>query len=451
MATEFKLPSLGENIESGDIVKILVSVGEQVTKQQPILELETDKAVIEVPSSIAGSVKTIHVQEGEKTQVGQLILTFDAVPTPQSAGEGEVSRTGVLPAGKTETQKERGDVSEPPSGGDSRRERVPQELEARRPTKGAVVTFSPSPSETPSTHPGRAAAAAPSVRRFAREIGIDIHEIQGSGRKGRISLADVKAHARRLNASRTDLADSPSPLDDFSEWGAVERRPLRGVRRKTAEHLSAAWSTIPHVTQLDRADITELDKARKRHANRAQSAGGKLTITAIVLKVVAAALKVFPQFNASLDKANSEIVYKKYYHVGIAVDTDRGLLVPVVRDVDQKNILQLSVELSGIANRARNGKLTLEDMRGGCFTISNLGGIGGTHFTPVVNAPEVAILGISQATREPVYREGKLQARLLLPLSLSYDHRVIDGADGIRFLRWLSEALESPFLTSLEG
>jgi pyruvate dehydrogenase E2 component (dihydrolipoamide acetyltransferase) len=225
---------------------------------------------------------------------------------------------------------------------------------------------------------------------------------------------------------------------------------MTGVRRKTAEHLSQGW-TAPHVTNHDRADITELETLRKQYAKRAEAAGGKLTMTAIALKIVASALKVFPQFNASIDMENEQIVLKKYIHVGVAVDTERGLLVPVIRDVDQKNIVELAVELSGIAEKARARKLTLEEMQGGSFTITNLGGIGGTAFTPIINWPEVAILGMSRASRVPIWTEGEFEPRLMLPLSLSYDHRLIDGADAARFLRWLVEAFESPFLLSLEG
>ena len=227
---------------------------------------------------------------------------------------------------------------------------------------------------------------------------------------------------------------------------------MRAVRRKTAEHLSAAWATIPHVTQCDLADITGLEELRKKYAKQVEAAGGNLTVTSIAVKVVAAALRVFPQFNASIDMAADEIIVKKYVNIGVAVDTDRGLLVPVIRDADRKNIVQLSVELAQLSEKARTRKIALEEMQGGCFSISNLGGIGGTYFTPIVNAPEVAILGISRARMEPVYhKDGGFVPRFMLPLSLSYDHRVIDGADGIRFLRWVAEALEQPFLLALQG
>jgi pyruvate dehydrogenase E2 component (dihydrolipoamide acetyltransferase) len=297
------------------------------------------------------------------------------------------------------------------------------------------------------------APAAPSVRRMARELGVDIGEVPGAGPGGRISVDDVKAHAKRQLAggARSGGPAVTVPLPDFTRWGSVERQPMRAVRRKTAEHLSAAWATIPHVTQCDLTDITRLEELRKKYAKQAEAAGGNLTVTAIAVKIVAAALKVFPQFNASIDLAANEIIVKKYVNIGVAVDTDRGLLVPVIRDADQKNITQLSVELAQLSEKARTRKISLEEMQGGCFSISNLGGIGGTYFTPIVNAPEVAILGISRARMEPLYADGDFVPRLMLPLSLSYDHRVIDGADGIRFLRWVAEAFEQPFLLALQG
>jgi pyruvate dehydrogenase E2 component (dihydrolipoamide acetyltransferase) len=300
------------------------------------------------------------------------------------------------------------------------------------------------------------APAAPSVRRLARELGVDVNQVVGSGPDGRISVEDVKAHAKRMvtgNAAAVGGASAAAPLPDFSRWGQVARQPMRAVRRKTAEHLSAAWATIPHVTQHDLADVTVLEQLRKRYAKQAEAAGGNLTVTAIAVKVAAAAMKVFPQFNSSIDLAAEEIIYKKYVNIGIAVDTDRGLLVPVIRDADTKNITQLSVELTQLSEKARTRKISLDEMQGGCFSVSNLGGIGGSYFTPIINAPEVAILGISRARMEPIYDKETAQfaPRLMLPLSLSYDHRVIDGADGARFLRWVVEAFEQPFLLALQG
>jgi pyruvate dehydrogenase E2 component (dihydrolipoamide acetyltransferase) len=306
------------------------------------------------------------------------------------------------------------------------------------------------------TDHGEPVAAAPHVRRLARELGIEIRDVKGSGPGGRISEDDVKAHSKQLLA--TAVAQVPTAnhltqpaLPDFAKWGKIERVSMRGVRRKTAEHLWQAWHTIPHVTQNDRADITELEQLRARFAPKAEEAGGKMTVTAIALKVCASALRIFPQFNASIDLASEEIVYKQYVNIGVAVDTDRGLLVPVIRDVDKKNIVELAAELTQMSKKARDKKLTPAEMDGGTFTITNLGGIGGTGFSPIVNYPEVAILGLSRSSTEPIWMNGKFEPRLVLPLSLSYDHRLIDGADAARFLRWIAEAFEQPFLLSVQG
>ncbi|MGB9084898.1 MAG: 2-oxo acid dehydrogenase subunit E2, partial [Terriglobales bacterium] len=299
--------------------------------------------------------------------------------------------------------------------------------------------------------------AAPHVRRLAREIGVNIRSVVGSGPGGRISEDDVKQYAKSALMQAAAAAQTPRgifvepELPDFAKWGKTERVSMRGVRRKTAEHLRQAWNTIPHVTQQDRADITELEQLRAKFAPRAEEAGGKMTVTAIALKVCASALKVFPQFNASIDMGKEEIIYKQYINIGVAVDTDRGLLVPVIRDVDKKNIVELAAEMTQLSKKARDRKLTPEEMEGGTFTITNLGGIGGTGFSPIVNHPEVAILGLSRSRMEPEWVNNKFEPRLILPLSLSYDHRLIDGADAARFLRWIAEAFEQPFLLSVQG
>jgi pyruvate dehydrogenase E2 component (dihydrolipoamide acetyltransferase) len=298
--------------------------------------------------------------------------------------------------------------------------------------------------------------AAPHVRRLARELGIDIHNVTGNGPGGRISENDVKVHAKSMIATASGAGPASThvkqpALPDFSKWGKIERVSMRGVRRKTAEHMWEAWSAIPHVTQQDKADITELEHLRTKFAPKAAEAGGKMTVTAIALKVCASALKIFPQFNASIDMENEEIVYKQFINIGVAVDTERGLLVPVLRDVDKKNIVELAAELTGLSKKARDKKLSPTDMEGGTFTITNLGGIGGTGFSPIVNYPEVAILGLSRSSTEPVWMENKFEPRMVLPLSLSYDHRLIDGADAARFLRWIAEAFEQPFLLSVQG
>jgi pyruvate dehydrogenase E2 component (dihydrolipoamide acetyltransferase) len=431
---EFKLPELGENVASGTVVKVLVSEGDLIRKDQGIIELETEKALFEVPSEIGGVVKEVRVKEGDEVKVGQPILIVETEAGIEEEKEARPTEPEV-------EKKEEKAVTEI-------KKEAPKEKTAEEARKPAAF-------EKPME--GRELApAAPSVRRFAREIGIDINAVPGTGPGGRIAIEDVKAYAKQINqqkaAPRTGFVGiEPEALPDFTKWGEVERKPMSKIRQTTAKHLSFAWATIPHVTQFDKADITELEKLRKQYGKKVEAAGGKLTVTAILLKIVGAALKVFPQFNASIDLANKEIIYKKYYHVGVAVDTEHGLLVPVIRDVDRKNIIELSVELTQMAEKARNRKLALEEMQGGNFSISNLGGIGGTAFTPVVNSPEVAILGISRGQMAPIYLNGNFEPRLMLPLSLSYDHRLIDGADAARFLRWIAEAIEQPFRVVLEG
>jgi pyruvate dehydrogenase E2 component (dihydrolipoamide acetyltransferase) len=450
-ASEFKLPELGENIDSGDLVRLMISVGTSVSEGQPVMELETDKAVIEVPSTVSGVVREIKVKEGQKVKVGEVIFTLEggaaAQPDParkhepmEHSSEQHGARLAFQMAmhaeGKTEEQ------ALPPD-----------------PPQAATQSFSMPVQlgKVAGTEHRDPAAAAPHVRRLAREIGVDIHSVQGSGPGGRIGDDDVKLCAKNALLAAAAAAQTPRgsfiepELPDFSKWGKTERVSMRGVRRKTAEHLRQAWNTIPHVTQQDRADITELEQLRARFAPRAEEAGGKMTVTAIALKVCASALKVFPQFNASIDMAKEEIIYKQYISIGVAVDTDRGLLVPVIRDVDKKNIVELATEMTQLSNKAREKKLTPDEMVGGTFTITNLGGIGGTGFSPIVNHPEVAILGLSRSRMEPEWVNNKFEPRLILPLSLSYDHRLIDGADAARFLRWIAEAFEQPFLLSVQG
>ena len=447
--TDFNLPSLGENIADGDVLRVLVKPGDTLDKDQPVLELETDKATIEVPSTVAGRVKEVKVKAGDKVKVGQAILSVED-------GAAAPAKPAAVPQKAKPPTQPRVDEPAAPAKTSGK---VPSDVSADKPgtksdkvvdiSRGARAAAEPTPPSAPEIP---AAPAAPSIRRLARELGVDINQVTGTGDGGRVSDEDVKNHAKRLltGAGRGPAA-AAEPLPDFSRWGEVERQPLRAVRRKTAEHLSAAWTTIPHVTQGDLADITALETLRKRFAKQTEAAGGNLTVTAIAVRVAAAALKVFPHFNASIDLAAGEMILKKYVNIGVAVDTDRGLLVPVIRDADRKNISQIAAELAQLSDKARTRKIALDEMQGGTFSISNLGGIGGTYFTPIVNAPEVAILGISRARVEPVYRDGQFVPRTVLPLSLSYDHRAIDGADAIRFLRWIVEALEEPFVLALES
>jgi pyruvate dehydrogenase E2 component (dihydrolipoamide acetyltransferase) len=506
---EFKLPELGENVTAGDVMRVLIKPGDAVANDQAVLELETDKATIEVPSSVVGTVKDVKVKAGEKVKVGQIIFTVDEAgaaatdtkdtkdaedtkdtkdakdakdakerPKPQPEGapeEGGLSQEatpqrGDAQSGRAEAREDRqGDqpgVAEPPAAQRApapRETEEQQEEQAPRQKRGEVVDIGrgarpqqAAPVEAPApAAEGPPPAAAPSVRRMARELGVDIRQVSGSGPNGRISVDDVQGYVRQALTSGSGsgaahAAGGPAPqLPDFARWGEVERKPINNIRRKTAEHLGYAWNTIPHVTQHDKADITALEELRKKYSPLAERAGGKLTVTAVALKVLAGAVKKFPQFAASLDLAQGQLVYKKFAHIGVAVDTERGLLVAVIRDVDRKGIVELSAELAKVSEKARAGKLTLDEMSGGVITISNLGGIGGVGFTPIVNWPDVAILGISRGTHEPVWDGSAFQPRLMLPLSLSYDHRVIDGADAARFLRWVADAFEQPFVLAL--
>ncbi len=479
MPTEVKLPELGENVTQGDLVKVLVKVGDRIRKDQPVVELETEKAAIEVPSPVDGVVKAIHVKEGQKVKVGQPILSVDEAAGEQAAAgapvpEAKPARLEPVAAGPVEAEPplveaerakaydirqdqramDRMDVEPPPTPAAAP---APRAVAAAGGAAAAPIPF-PAPAPTAAPRPGISPAdvpAAPSVRQFARELGVDITQVKGTGPGGRVTMQDVKEFVRRRAAAPAPAFAPgtlpPISLPDFERWGPVERKPMNAVRRATAQHLAAAWVNVPHVTQNDKADITALEELRARYSKRVEAAGGKLTVTAIALKVIAGALKVFPQFASSVDMAHEEIIYKRYVHIGVAVDTERGLLVPVVRDVDRKNIVQLAVELAELSEKTRNRKLTPEEMEGGVFSITNLGGIGGTFFTPIVNAPEVAILGIARAQHEPVYLNGQFAPRMMLPLSLSYDHRIIDGADAARFLRWVVEAFETSFLLALEG
>ncbi len=427
---DFKLPEVGENISSGQAVKICVQKGAVVKKDQTLLELETEKATIEVPSPADGTIAEILIKEGDTVKIGQVIIKIDDGAQPSET-----------PVQEPTLQK--------PKAQDSAAERPvssAQDFKAAQPAQPVQTNTVAGQIDTVEAN----VPASPTVRRFARELGVQISKVKGTGPEGLITKEDVKAYTKQLLASLQSGSASGSfaasePLPDFLKWGAVERKPMSNIRKKTASHLSHAWTAIPHVTQFGEADITELEELRKKYS----TPDNKLTITPFIMRVVAAALKQFPQFNASVDAVNSEIVYKKYFHIGVAVDTDNGLLVPVIRDVDQKSITQLSKELTAAAQKARDKKLGLDDMKGGCFTITNLGSLGASYFTPIVNWPEVAILGVCRASMKTDFRDGACHPRLMLPLSLSYDHRLIDGADGARFMKWICDAIEQPFLLEL--
>ena len=437
MTTDITLPEVGEGIESGTVVTLLVSLGDRVEIDQPILELETDKAVVEMPSTVTGVVEALHVEVGQEVKIGQVIITLNdksdssSAITDDAAEDTETKDKSTAESGSVPSA-----VPVPDHHVDSEAKLLnPQLLSERK----------------------KLIPAAPSVRRLAREIGVDINLIDGEGILGRISAADVRRFAETGTASlsiagSTSTAISPK-LPDFRRWGETERQPMTGIRKATLRSMTTAWATVPMVTHFDKADITEFEAIRKSHQPKAEEVGTKLTPTAMLIKVVASALCRFPDFNASIDVESEEVVYKSYVNVGVAVDTDNGLLVPVIKNADMKNVIDLAKELGKLAENARTRKLSLEDMQGGNFTVSNLGGIGGTGFTPIVNPPDVAILGVSRGVYEPVYdkKANDFSPRLIMPMALTYDHRLIDGALAARFLRWVCEAIEEPFLLALEG
>ena len=487
MPVEFTLPELGENVEKGDVIRVLVKPGDVVKADQAVLELETDKATIEVPTSVAGTVSEVKVKPGEKVSVGQVVLVIDGAKGAAQSGndtkaqgvestEGsQAQRPKALEAGTEGGETRSTESQDAPIPG--RTEPVP-EVRPPAQTKPASVVDIAAARQTPApgrmdigashreaagagregspaavaraTEAGSAIAAAPSVRRYARELGVNIAEVSGTGPGGRIGQDDVMqfVKASMTSAGASGGAARAKALPDFSKWGEVEVRPMSNIRRKTAEHLSVAWQA-PHVTQHDHADVTQLEEFRKAYGPRVEKAGGKLTVTAIVIKVLGQAIAKYPQFASSVDMANEAIVVKKYTHIGVAVDTPNGLLVPVIRDVDWKTITEIAVELAAVSQKARDRKLSLDEMAGGVFSVTNLGGIGGTSFTPIINYPEVAILGLSRTSTAPLWKNGQFVPRQMLPLSLSYDHRVIDGADAARFLRFVAEALEQPLTMHL--
>ncbi|MDZ7706980.1 MAG: 2-oxo acid dehydrogenase subunit E2 [Trueperaceae bacterium] len=473
MATEFKLPEVGEGIDSGTVVAVLVSVGDRIAVDEPVIELETDKAVVEVPSDVAGVVESVAVAEGDEIDIGAVVLTV-AEGEADGEGTGDAEKASAPQAedgpddGAEEAEKPAEESAEkPPEKPAEERapaaaKAEPSEAKAKEPASaggGAPAESRADAEPQGETAPGLI-PAAPSVRRLARELGVDLQAVQGSGILGRISAEDVQAFAKgetkrpaAAQAPRTAAAPAAQPLPDFSQWGETERVAMSGIRKATVRTMTNAWTTVPMVTHFDKADATEFEALRQRFKPQAEKIGAKLTPTAMLIKVVAAALHKFPDFNASIDAETQEIVYKKYVNVGVAVDTDHGLLVPVVKNADRKNMLELAAELGELAEKARNRKLSPDEMQGGNFSVSNLGGIGGTGFTPIVAPPDVAILGVSRGGMEPVWdaENEVFTPRMTMPLSVTYDHRLIDGASAARFLRWVCRAIEEPFLMSLEG
>ena len=417
---EFRLPELGENIETIQVVSVFVKSGQAVAFDQPVMELETDKATVEVPSSVSGIVKDVAVGAGSEMRIGDLVFTYEGSASAPSAS--------ATPAPAETTP--------------------PEAQSATKPKAPGIASAAPEATSLPPS--GARVPAAPSIRKFARELGIDINKVPGSGPHGRVSIDDVKQHAKQLIGGQAParVAASLPDLPAFEQWGEIRREKMSVIRRKTAEHMALSWSQVPHVTIFESADITELEALRKRYTDKAEAAGGRLTTGAMIVKVAAQALSVFPKFNASVDPGSNEIVYKDYINVGVAVDTERGLMVPVIKDTNRKSMIEVAVELVQIADKARTGKVSVDDLSGGTFTVTNLGRTCGTFFTPIINYPEVAILGVGRMSKEQVPGGGE---RKMLPLSLSFDHRVIDGSDGVKFLAWVIEALGEPLLLSLEG
>ncbi len=453
MTKEFRLQDPGEGIHEAEIREILVSPGDAVEEGQIVLVIETDKASVEIPSPYSGTVGEIPIETGKVVQVGDLLMTFDGEAGAGEAAPGEEPEPEEREAAEQAEQAEQAErprrEPEPTTGGEP----------AAEPGKPA-----PSEPERPREEARRdkPVPASPATRRVAKELGVDLHEVRPSGEGGRVLVDDVRAFAERRGeakaakaeeapqraaSARERAAEAPA-LPDFSKWGGVDREPLASIRRATARRMALSWSQIPHVTHQDLVDITELEAFRQRHEEQVSAEGGKLTLTAFALKAAAAALIKFPRFNASVDMDASEIVLKRYCHIGVALETDRGLLVPVIRDVERKNLIDLAVELSELADRLRSNEASREDLEGGTFTITNVGGFGGTGFTPIINWPEVAILGLAEARLQPMVAGGledsRIVARLMLPICVAFDHRVVDGAEAARFTAHFARALADP-------
>jgi pyruvate dehydrogenase E2 component (dihydrolipoamide acetyltransferase) len=420
MVREFKLPDLGEGIHEGEILKVIVSVGDEVKEGDPILEVDTDKAAVEIPSPYTGKVKEIRVKEGDMVHVGDVLITFEGGEAEEPKEKPEAARK-EKPGEKPKVEEERA-----PAG----------------PAEGGPVP------------------ASPATRRLARELGVDLQKVPPSGPGGLVTMEDVKAFAGQAKeekpkpepgkpAEARPLEIKGPKLPDFTKWGKVERQPLRSIRRATAKQMTLAWSQIPHVHNQDRVDMTKLQEFRSKHKEEVEAKGGRLTITAFALKAAASALRQFPRVNSSLDTETGEIVLKQYYHIGVAVSTDEGLVVPVIRDVDRKSITELAVELTDLVKRTRERKVSLDELQGGTFTVTNVGPMGGGYFAPIINYPEVAILGLGAMRMEAVAMEEsgeryEIVTRLMMPIVLCVDHRVLDGVDAIAFMKFLAVALEDP-------
>lgn len=417
---EIRLPDIGD-FKTVDVIEIAVSVGDRVEVEDTLLTLESDKATMDIPSPQAGEIKEIKVKVGDKIAEGTPIVVLLSESTTET--EKKPKET------KPDAPKQKPDTA------------TAQEQPAPRPAPQIPETSA----LVGQSHSAKA-HASPSVRRFARELGVDLGLVYGTGPKGRILKDDVKAFTKSILSgeklgNKGAFATPEIPPVDFSKFGEIEHKPLSRIRRLAGQSLHRSWITVPHVTQFDEADITELEDFRKSKIEAAKKQGIKLTLIAFLVKAVVDVLQQYPEFNSSLSADGENIVLKKYFHIGVAVNTDNGLMVPVIKDADKKGLFDIAKEISALSDKAREGKISPKDLQGGCFTISSLGGIGGLHFTPIVNTPEVAILGVSRATMKPVYENGELVPRLIMPFSLSYDHRVIDGVAGAHFTQFLSTVL----------
>ncbi|MFG0332281.1 MAG: 2-oxo acid dehydrogenase subunit E2 [Maioricimonas sp. JB049] len=438
---EFKIPNIGEGVDSADVAEVLVSVGDTIEAEQNVLELETEKAVVELPCPHAGTIEAIHVSAGDTVAIGQVVLSIATVGAP---GGGEPA------AAPTEESKP------------SAPSRAPAKAEQATPVSERAVAPARTPelvSRQDETNGRPPVPAAPSTRRLARQLGVNLREVRGSGPGGRITHDDVQAYVRdRLQndnvpavargGALTGLAAgslAPPPLPDFSKYGEIAREPLNKIARTAAENLTVSWNVIPHVTQHDRADITDVEAARKRFGQGVGRNGPKVTMTAVAMKALATCLQAYPRFNSSLDPETNDLVIKKFYNIGCAVDTPNGLVVPVVKDVDRKSILDVAAEINELAQKARDRTLSIASMQGATCSVPNRGGLGGVAFTPIVNYPEVCILGMARGQKELQLIDGEVRERMMLPLSLSYDHRVINGADAARFMVTLCNMLSDPF------
>ena len=460
MATSVKVlvPDIG-GFKDVSVVEVLVKEGQQIDKETPLITIETEKAAMDVPAPAAGRVREIKLKQGDKVSEGSLILLLEAAGTePASAAPPNAappaSSAAAAPAASApkaaapvaaaaprESAASR--AKDAPAARDSAAREAPAARDAPVPASASAAATTTSAAQPVDEAAFSRAYASPSVRKFARELGADLGKIKGTGPKGRITLDDVKAHVKRLLTTPVaPISALPKvPEVDFAKFGAVEIKPLSRIQRISGARLQASWINLPHVTQHEDADITDMEIARVALKGKASQEGVRLTPLAFIIRACIVALKEFPRFNASLDGAGENLIFKKYFHIGFAADTPNGLVVPVIRDADRLNLFELARSLAALSEKARAGKLTAAEMQGGSFTISSLGGIGGTAFTPIINAPEVAILGVSRSIQKPVFDRGEFVPRLMLPLSLSYDHRVIDGAEAARFVVFLSKTL----------